>query len=193
VRGGAAGARSVGSRRVTARSVGPRRHRGLEGEVERISVGGMPAVTDAGLHWAGVRVIASVGVDIIEIERIRRALERHPRMAERLFTETERAYCEARGDPASHYAARFAAKEATAKAVGRWLRWQDIEVINDESGRPRIELYGEAAARARTSGGMGVLVSLSHSREHAVACVLLVGPQEIASPDENLPPGRIRT
>jgi holo-[acyl-carrier protein] synthase len=140
-----------------------------------------------------VRVIASIGVDIIEIERIRQALERHPRMAERLFTEAERAYCEARGDPASHYAARFAAKEATAKALGRWLRWQDVEVVNDSTGRPRIELYGEAAAWARRSQGAGVLVSLSHSRDQAIACVLLVGPQEIASPGENLPPGRIRT
>jgi len=138
-------------------------------------------------------VIASVGVDIVEIERIRRALERHPRMARRLFTETERAYCEARGDPAPHYAARFAAKEATVKAVGRRLRWQEVEVVNDRSGKPRIELYGEAAAEAGVGRGVGVLISLSHSREHAVACVLLVGPQEIASPDENLPPGRIQT
>lgn len=135
----------------------------------------------------------SLGIDIIEIDRIRRTLERWPRTAARLFTERERAYCEGRGDPAAHYAARFAAKEATAKALGRWLRWQDVEIANDPTGRPRLLVYGEAAALAGVSEGNQLIVSLSHSRDYAVASVLLVGPQDIACPDENLPPGSIRT
>ena len=135
----------------------------------------------------------SLGIDITEIDRIRRTLERWPRMAARLFTERERAYCDARGDPAAHYAARFAAKEATAKALGRWLRWQEVEIANDPSGRPRLLVHGEAAALAGVSEGGQLIVSLSHSRDYAVASVLLVGPQDIACPDENLPPGSIWT
>ncbi|MDH4180285.1 MAG: holo-ACP synthase [Armatimonadota bacterium] len=135
----------------------------------------------------------SLGIDIIEIDRIRRALERRSRMAARLFTERERAYCDGRGDPAAHYAARFAAKEATAKALGRWLRWQEVEIANDPSGRPRLLVRGEAAALAGVSQGNQLIVSLSHSRDYAVASVLLVGPQDIASSDENLPPESVWT
>jgi holo-[acyl-carrier protein] synthase len=124
-------------------------------------------------------VITSLGIDIVEIDRIRQAMKRWPRMAARLFTEGERAYCERRTDPAPHYAARFAAKEAAAKAVGRWLRWQEVEVVNDARGRPCILLSGGAAGSARVSAGGRALVSLSHSREHAVAAVVLLLPQEI--------------
>ncbi len=131
----------------------------------------------------------SIGIDIIEVDRIREALARRPRMAARLFTEREREYCGRHADPAPHYAARFAAKEAAAKALGRWLRWQDIEVLNDEGGRPRVILHGEAAAAADIALGARALVSLSHSRDYAVATVLLVQPQEIACQAEKLPPG----
>lgn len=137
-------------------------------------------------------MIYSLGIDIIEIERIRDAMRRHPRMARRLFTDRERAYCEARGDPAAHFAARFAAKEAMAKAVGHWLRWQEVEVVNEPSGRPTISLTGEAAARARVAQGGRVIVSLSHSRDYAVGCVALVGPQEMPWYGEKLPPGSAR-
>ncbi len=121
----------------------------------------------------------ALGIDIIEIDRIRRALKRRPRMAERLFTERERAYCGRRKDPAPHYAARFAAKEAAAKALGRWLRWQEVEVINDARGRPTLVLSGEAAQLARIAEGGRTLVSLSHGADYAVAAVMLVLPQEI--------------
>jgi holo-[acyl-carrier protein] synthase len=137
-------------------------------------------------------LIPSLGIDIVEIDRIRHALRRRPRLAARLFTDHERAYCDRRADPAPHYAARFAAKEAAAKALGRWLRWREVEVVTDPTGRPTICLYGEAAALAHTGEGGQMVVSLSHDREYAVACVLLVTPQEIASPDENLPPGGAR-
>ena len=100
-------------------------------------------------------------------------------MLDRLFTEAERAYCNGRADPAPHYAVRFAAKEAVAKTLGRWLRWQEVEVVNDARGRPSISLSGEAAELARVSEGGRILVSLSHSRDYAVAATLLVLPQEI--------------
>jgi holo-[acyl-carrier protein] synthase len=131
-------------------------------------------------------MVHSLGVDIIEIERIRQALQRWPRLAPRLFTERERAYCARRADPAPCYAARFAAKEATAKALGGPLRWHDVEIQSDPSGRPYLVLAGDAADLAQ---GSQLLLSLSHSRDYAVACVVLAGQQESASSEENSPPG----
>ncbi|UCC69762.1 MAG: holo-ACP synthase [Armatimonadota bacterium] len=113
---------------------------------------------------------------------MRQALRRRPRFAERLFTAAERAYCESKADPAPRYAARFAAKEAVAKALGRWLRWHEVEITVDQSGRPRISLSGEAAELARIAGGGRLLVSLSHSHDYAVACVFLAPPQEAKGP-----------
>lgn len=110
-------------------------------------------------------------------------------MAARLFTERERAYCERRADPAPHYAARFAAKEATAKALGRWLRWQEVEITSESSGRPHLLLRGEAERVARVSAGARLLVSLSHSREFAVASVLLLAPDETAGARPESPSG----
>jgi holo-[acyl-carrier protein] synthase len=133
-------------------------------------------------------MLSSLGIDIIEIHHLRQALQRRPRLTARLFTERERAYCDRRADPVPHYAARFAAKEATAKAIGHWLRWQEVEVLNDESGRPYLVLAGEAAALAHIEDGGRLLVSLSHSREYAVACVGLALPTDLDS-DESLPRG----
>jgi len=137
-------------------------------------------------------VIQSIGIDIIEIERVRQAMERRPGMAARLFTERERAYCDRHNDPSPHYAARFAAKEAIAKAFGCWLRWHEVEIVNESSGRPRVILYGRAASLARADAGEVVLVSLSHSREYAVACALLA-PKEISCLGENEAHGGVWT
>ncbi len=121
-------------------------------------------------------MVTALGVDIIEIARLRRALQRHPRLKERLFTPGERAYCDRHADPASHYAARFAAKEAIAKAVGRHLRWQEVEVVADFAGRPSFQLYGESAQRAGVARGVSFLLSLSHSWDYAVAAVVMLAP-----------------
>jgi len=139
-----------------------------------------------------VAMLQAIGIDIIEIDRLRQALQRRPVLAARLFTKWERAYCDRRADSAPHYAARFAAKEATAKAVGRWLRWHEVEVLNHDSGRPYISLHGDAAQIAGIAGGSRLLVSLSHSRDYAVAFVLLVVPKEMVKPGSNLPPGVAR-
>src|SRR5205807_7881546 len=90
-----------------------------------------------------------VGIDLLEIERLERALERRPRLAERLFTEAERAYAAGRARPGQHLAARFCAKEAVAKALGleAWS-FRDVEVLG--GGRPSVRLSGAAAGRART-------------------------------------------
>ena len=136
-------------------------------------------------------MLASLGVDIIEIDRVRQALRRRPRLAGKLFTPAERAYCERRADPAPHYAARFAAKEATAKAIGRPLRWHDVEIVADSRGRPNIHVRSTAAQLSRADRGGRLLLSLSHSRDYAVACVCLVlpeeagpGPAETTGPEE---------
>ena len=114
---------------------------------------------------------ATVGIDLLEIERLERALERRPRLAERLFTDAERAYAGARGRPGQHLAARFCAKEAVAKAL-RMKAWafRDVEVLGGD-GPPEVRLHGRAAARARELG-VEVEVSLTHTRRDAAAVAL---------------------
>ncbi len=114
-----------------------------------------------------------VGIDLLEIERLERALERRPRLAERLFTEGERAYAAGRARPGQHLAARFCAKEATAKALGLQVwSFRDVEVLHAE-GPPRLALHGAAAARAADLG-VTVRISLTHTRRDAGAVAILV-------------------
>jgi holo-[acyl-carrier protein] synthase len=116
----------------------------------------------------------TVGVDLIEIARVRRALERYPNFRERCFTEEERRYCDSRPNPAQHYAARFAGKEAVGKAIGfgvaRAFAWRDVEI----AGRPKpsVRLSGRVAAWAERVGAGTLDLSMTHSRELAAAvCV----------------------
>jgi holo-[acyl-carrier protein] synthase len=123
-------------------------------------------------------VIISVGIDIIEVRRVRETIERTPRFAGRVFTEAERAYCESRGAVAAqHYAARFAAKEAALKALQTgWsggISWQDIEVSAKESGAPIILFHGRARELYDQSGATSAHLSIAHTTEHAVAEVVL--------------------
>jgi holo-[acyl-carrier protein] synthase len=111
--------------------------------------------------------VAGVGIDLIEIERLERALERRPRLAERLFTEGELAYARDRARPGRHLAARFAAKEAVLKALGTSVPLREIEVVSGEP--PRIQLHGLAAEAA---GDAEIAISLTHSRETAAAVAL---------------------
>ncbi len=115
--------------------------------------------------------VAGVGIDLLDIERLERALERRPRLAERLFTEAERAYAASRVRPGQHLAARFCAKEAVAKALGlaAWS-YRDVEVVASES-QPLVRLSGAAAERAAALG-VEVAVSLTHSRGHAAAVAI---------------------
>jgi holo-[acyl-carrier protein] synthase len=114
-----------------------------------------------------------VGVDIIEIERIRRALER-PRFRERCFTAAEREYCDSRADPAASYAARFAGKEAVGKALGCGIQftWKDVEI----AGRPKpsVRLSGRTAAFAEKVRAGAIDLSMTHSREMAAAICVVV-------------------
>ncbi|MCH8847838.1 MAG: holo-ACP synthase [Chloroflexi bacterium] len=115
----------------------------------------------------------SVGVDLIEIDRIAATLERFgTRFLERVYTPGEIAYCRGR---APQLAARFAAKEAVMKALGtgtRGIGWREVEVTRRRSGQPDIALHGRAIERARKIGIDHLSVSLSHSRNYAVASVV---------------------
>jgi holo-[acyl-carrier protein] synthase len=117
--------------------------------------------------------VSAIGIDLLEIERLERALERRPRLAERLITDTERAYAAARARPGQHLAARFCAKEAVAKALEleAW-NWRDVEVVGD-GGPPRVVLHGSARERADELG-VEVTVSLTHTRRDAGAAALAV-------------------
>jgi holo-[acyl-carrier protein] synthase len=114
---------------------------------------------------------ASVGIDLLEIERLEQALERRPRLAERLFTDAERAYAASRARPGQHLAARFCAKEAVAKALGleAWS-FRDVEVTS-AGGAPEVALSGAAAERAAALG-VAVRISLTHTRSQAAAVAI---------------------
>jgi holo-[acyl-carrier protein] synthase len=123
-------------------------------------------------------MIVGCGIDVIEVDRIRRAGERFGRrFLERIFTPGEIAYVERKKNRWERYAARFAAKEAGMKALGtglrRGVRWRDFEVANAASGKPELRLHGEAARIAARLGIKASHVSLTHTRDSAVAIVIL--------------------
>jgi holo-[acyl-carrier protein] synthase len=120
-----------------------------------------------------------IGIDLVEVSRIRDLLARHgERFKERTFTAGEAAYCDGCVDAAMHYAARFAAKEAVAKALGTGfaagVSWQDIEITRAVNGAPAVTLHGGAAMRLAALGGGRVLVSLTHTRDLAAAYATVV-------------------
>ena len=107
-----------------------------------------------------------VGLDVVDIDRFRRTLERTPTMVAKLFTAGERAYAETAKDPTERYAARFAAKEAVMKALGVGLGsidWHDVEVVRADSGRPTLVITGRAAALVAEQGISTWHLSLTHS------------------------------
>jgi holo-[acyl-carrier protein] synthase len=123
-------------------------------------------------------VIVSIGIDIIEVARIREVLLRTPRFLERVYTQRERAYCDSRGAvSAQHYAARFAAKEAALKALQTGWRggisWQDVEVSAHESGAPYLIFTGQVLEVFEKFGATNTHLSMSHTTQHAIAQVIL--------------------
>lgn len=120
-------------------------------------------------------MIVGLGTDIVEVERIRR-LVRSEAFLRKVFTEGERRYCDGKADPALSYAARFAAKEAVAKALGTGFGEHcallDVEVVLSESGVPGVALSGAAAGRAHVMGIADWLLSLSHTDGMAIATAL---------------------
>jgi len=120
----------------------------------------------------------AVGVDLIEVERIEASMARYGnRFLSRIFTDNELAYC--KGQP-HQLAARFAAKEAVSKALGVGIQhadgvgWHEIQVVSDASGKPMAQLTGHAARLAQAIGIHEIALSLSHTREHAIAMVVAI-------------------
>ena len=124
-------------------------------------------------------MIVGTGVDLCEVERMQHALTAPygERLRDRVFTPLENAYAERRANRYERYAARFAAKEAGMKALGTGWRdgvaWQDLEVVNLPSGRPTLRLHGRAAELAAKMGMTNVALSITHTREQALAMVIL--------------------
>jgi holo-[acyl-carrier protein] synthase len=127
--------------------------------------------------WNGGFLIVGLGVDIAEVPRIKAAIERHGEpFLRRVFTPNEIEYCERFKNKFERYAGRFAAKEAAMKALGtgwsRGVRWVDVEIVREQSGRPTIALAGEAA---KIAGGLGVKrisISITHTEAQALAEVI---------------------
>ncbi len=122
-------------------------------------------------------MIVSTGIDIVEVYRIAETMTRTPRFGERVFTDAERAYCDAKGAAAAQsYAGRFAAKEAFLKALQTGWRgkitWHDIEILSDDQGVPSLNISGEARRLVDDRGVAQMHLSISHTTEHAVAHVM---------------------
>ena len=122
-------------------------------------------------------MIVSIGIDIVEVYRIRSTIARTPRFAVRVFTENERAYCDSKGVAAAQsYAGRFAAKEAFLKALKTGWRgkitWHAVEIVSAEQGVPSIEVSGEGKRLLENLGVSNIHVSISHTSDHAVAQVI---------------------
>ena len=123
-------------------------------------------------------MIIGLGIDLAEVDRIRKAIERHGRrFTDRIYTDAEIAYVERKANHYERYAARFAAKEAGMKAIGtgwkRGVRWQDFEVTNLPSGRPTLQFHGVAAQIADDLGVRNIALSLTHTAEQGLAIVIL--------------------
>jgi holo-[acyl-carrier protein] synthase len=123
-------------------------------------------------------MIVGTGIDIAEVPRIRRAIERFgDRFIQRIYTEGEILFCDSKANRAERYAARFAAKEAAMKALGTgWnhgVRWRDCEVTRMPGGRPTLTFHGKAAEFAAKLGAKNAALSLSHTAEQAIAQVIL--------------------
>ena len=120
------------------------------------------------------------GVDLVELEKFREVFSRHPSFARDLFTEEERSYCASRRNSSLHYAGRFAAKEATLKALGIGITtgidraFREVEVSRTGSGRPTLNLHGWVARLSRRLSVRQTTVSISHSADYVVATVILV-------------------
>ena len=133
-----------------------------------------------------------LGMDIVEIARMQRILERTPSFARKVFSQAERDYCEGTANPAVHYALRFAAKEAVVKALGTgfsqgvWVN--DIEVERAQGGRPSVKLSGRALEVAREQGVREVSISLSNTHTDAVACVMMLTESALQAKEKRADP-----
>ncbi|MDE2927264.1 MAG: holo-ACP synthase [Acidobacteriota bacterium] len=124
-------------------------------------------------------MVVGIGLDIVEVDRIAKALRGSKSITERVFTPEEIRYCSQRKNKYQHFAGRFAAKEAALKALGTgWqagIRWRDVETTAGPMGEPQLTLYGKAAAIFKESKARKSLLTITHATDYAVACVVIDG------------------
>ncbi len=126
----------------------------------------------------GEGMIVGIGIDIIEMDRVKRAVERHRGFVDRLFSREEVDYFTRKGMAVSSIAGSFAAKEAVAKAIGTGFTafgWRDVIILRDSFGKPEVGLRGGARRLCETKGIERILVSISHGRDYAVAQAIAIG------------------
>ncbi len=148
--------------------------------------------SDAAGMFDAVEGAVGLGMDIVEIARMRTILQRTPSFRTRVFSEDERAYCDATAAPEVHYATRFAAKEAVVKALGtgfsRGIGVRDIEVRRNAKGRPYVVLSGRAKEVAREQGVRELPLSLSYTHTDAVACAMAITEDSVRAQEERVNP-----
>jgi holo-[acyl-carrier protein] synthase len=122
-------------------------------------------------------MIVGIGVDIVEVRRLRSALQGTQRMQQRVFTQEEIQFCTGRRHQYQHFSGRFAAKEAALKALGtgwsRGIRWKDVAITDGEAGKPLLTFHGKAKEIFQQLGAQTAWISITHSPDHAVAMVIL--------------------
>ena len=150
------------------------------------------AAIDDALSISGPTGQVGLGVDLVEIDRMRTILKRTPSFKERIFTPIEVEYCDDHADPAIHFAARFAAKEAAVKALGTGfadgIGFADVEVVNNAKGRPVLLLHRKAAQKADEMGVTDTPLSISHTDNDAVACVIAITKDSTAEAQKRIDP-----
>ncbi len=123
-------------------------------------------------------MIKGVGIDLVEIERIKRAIDNNGKFLKKIFTEKEIARGEKKKDRYQFYGAHFATKEAVMKALGtgwrKGVRWRDIQIIHNNDGKPEIKLVGKTKEIANRLGIDKILVSMSHTKEYAIAQAIAI-------------------
>lgn len=133
-----------------------------------------------------------LGVDIVEIARMRKIIDRSPAFVEKVYSAAERAYCDGHAHPEVHYATRFAAKEAVLKALGtgfsEGIGWLDVEVRRTSKGRPYVVLTGRAREVAREQGVREIPLSLSYTHTDAVACAMAITEESVAATERRRDP-----
>lgn len=140
----------------------------------------------------GIDGAVGLGVDIVDIARMRRILERTPSFARKVYSDEERAYCLDKATPEVHFATRFAAKEAVVKALGtgfsEGIGVRDIEVRRTSKGRPYVVLSGRAKEVARELGVRELPISLSYTHTEAVACAMAITEASVRAAEERVNP-----